>query len=119
MDINNYECYSVIFLSLFCNHEIETITFVAGLNLKGEFGFFEVGSYKVHIYSQSVLYCNHRSAQPQFGEVERLRYYGREQIDYRYVLYMTPHQKTRTIPLSQSAKSYNQSDKLLSLWTKM
>ena len=25
--------------------------------------------------------------------------YGREQIDYRYVLYMTPLQKTRTIPL--------------------
>ena len=32
--------------------------------------FFEVGSYKVHIYSRSVPYCNHRSAQPQFGEVE-------------------------------------------------
>ena len=32
--------------------------------------FFEVGSYKVHIYSQSVLYRNHRSAQPQFGEAE-------------------------------------------------
>ena len=25
--------------------------------------------------------------------------YGREQTDYRYVLYMTPLQKTRTIPL--------------------
>ena len=25
--------------------------------------------------------------------------YGREQIDYRYVLYMTPLQKTQTIPL--------------------
>ena len=32
--------------------------------------FFEVGSYKVHIYSRSVPYRNHRSAQPQFGEVE-------------------------------------------------
>ena len=29
--------------------------------------FFEVGSYKVRIYSQSVPY---RSVQPQFGEVE-------------------------------------------------
>ena len=28
--------------------------------------FFEVGSYKVHIYSQSVPYCNCRSPQPQF-----------------------------------------------------
>ena len=26
--------------------------------------------------------------------------YSREQIDYRYVLYMTPLQKTRTIPLN-------------------
>ena len=32
--------------------------------------FFEVGSYKVHIYSQSVSYRNHQSVQPQFGEVE-------------------------------------------------
>ena len=33
--------------------------------------FFEVGSYKVHIYYyRSVPYRNHRSAQPQFGEVE-------------------------------------------------
>ena len=32
--------------------------------------FFEVGSYKVHIYGRSVPYRNHRSAQPQFGEVE-------------------------------------------------
>ena len=39
--------------------------------LKGQFVFFEVGSYKVHIYSRSVLYRNHRSVQPQFGEVER------------------------------------------------
>ena len=29
-----------------------------------------MGSYEVHIYSQSVSYRNHRSAQPQFGEVE-------------------------------------------------
>ena len=29
-----------------------------------------MGSYKVHIYSRSVPYLNHRSAQPQFGEVE-------------------------------------------------
>ena len=33
--------------------------------------FFEVGSYKVHIYSRCVPYHNHRSAQPQFGEAER------------------------------------------------
>ena len=38
--------------------------------LKGQYVFFEVGSYKVHIYSQSVPYRNHRSAQPQFEEVE-------------------------------------------------
>ena len=29
-----------------------------------------MGSYKVHIYSKSVPYCNHQSAQLQFGEVE-------------------------------------------------
>ena len=28
--------------------------------------------------------------------------YGREQIDYRYVIYMTPLQKTQTIPLRLS-----------------
>ena len=38
--------------------------------LKGKFVFFEVGSYKVHIYSRSVSYRNQWSAQPQFGEVE-------------------------------------------------
>ena len=32
--------------------------------------FFEVGSYKVHIYSWSVPYHDHRSAWPQFREVE-------------------------------------------------
>ena len=37
---------------------------------KGIVRVFEVGSYKVHIYSRSVSYRNHRSAQPQFGEVE-------------------------------------------------
>ena len=37
---------------------------------EGQFVFFEVGSYKVHIYSRSVPYCNHWSAQPQFGEAE-------------------------------------------------
>ena len=33
--------------------------------------FFEVGSYKVHIYSRSVPYRNHRSVQPQFGAESR------------------------------------------------
>ena len=32
--------------------------------------YFEVGSYKVHIYSRSVPYHNHRSTQPQFREIE-------------------------------------------------
>ena len=32
--------------------------------------FFEVGSYKVHIYSWSVLYRNPRSVQPQCGAAE-------------------------------------------------
>ena len=32
--------------------------------------FFEVGSYRVHIYSLSVPYRNHWSVQPQFGEAE-------------------------------------------------
>ena len=32
--------------------------------------FFKVGSYKVHIYSRSVSYSNHRSAQPQCGAAE-------------------------------------------------
>ena len=27
--------------------------------------------------------------------------YGREQTDYRYVLYMTPLQKTQTVPLTK------------------
>ena len=40
------------------------------VSLKGWFRFFEVGSYKVHIYSRSVPYHNHRSAQPEFGEAE-------------------------------------------------
>ena len=31
--------------------------------------------------------------------------YGRGQINDRYVLYMTPLQKTQTIPLSQSGKT--------------
>ena len=39
-------------------------------HLKGYFVFFEVGSYKVHIYSRCLPYRNHWSAQPQFGEVE-------------------------------------------------
>ena len=30
--------------------------------------------------------------------------YGRKQIDYRYVLYMTPLQNTQTIPLSLEVK---------------
>ena len=33
-----------------------------GASLKGQFMFFEVGSYKVHIYSRSVPYHYHRSA---------------------------------------------------------
>ena len=39
-------------------------------SLKGQFVFFEVGSYKAHIYSRSVPYHDCRSVQPQFGEVE-------------------------------------------------
>ena len=90
--------------------------------------FFEVGLYKVHIYSRSVPCRNHRSAQPQFGEAEShsspdaqlyisvrpafllaLHFLNRRtsgctdqwiQIDYRYVLYMAPLQKTQTISLS-------------------
>ena len=33
--------------------------------------------------------------------------YSREQIDYRYVLYMTPLQKTRTIPLTIPLETLN------------
>ena len=32
--------------------------------------------------------------------------YSREQIDYRYVIYMTPLQKTRTIPLINFSLHY-------------
>ena len=43
----------------------------ACLTFKGIVQVFEVGSYKVHIYSQSVPYHNHWSAHPQFREAER------------------------------------------------
>ena len=33
-------------------------------------------------------------------EAALIRNYGREQTDYSYVLYMTPFQKTQTIPLT-------------------
>ena len=78
-----------------------------------------MGSYKVHIYSRSVSYRNHRSEPRSLQyKAERLGWsgsllvqteaaliadYGRKQIDYRYVLYMTPLQKIQTIPLTQQS----------------
>ena len=42
--------------------------------------------------------------------------YGREQIYYRYVLYMTPLQKTQTIPLTATVKVGCKLHFVMSIW---
>ena len=80
VQLDTGELYSHSLLKVYISSELrENLFFVPSqrvgsqfwrMDLKGYFVFFEVGSYKKHIYSRSVPYRNHRSALLQFEEVE-------------------------------------------------
>ena len=59
----------------------------------------------------TALYCSEwgpekKQNKPPNTEAALISDYGREQTDYRYVLYMTPLQKTQTIPLRNDIANF-------------